>query len=144
MPLISLEPKPRGWLREAPHSAVPTRNGEKSEQHRTPPEAVGNRAVDKPAGANPSEIEAHNELHMRRRVGNTATSSGKAGTTICKAQNATAVIADSSASDGAGLALIRRRIGDSRGAGAGCRRTRNYTGRASTRRRRAESASRGR
>ena len=95
---------------------MPTRNGEKSEQHRTPPEAVGNRAVDKPAGANPSEIEAHNELHMRRRVGNTATSSGKAGTTICKPQNASAVIADSSASDGAGMPLMRRRIGDPPGA----------------------------
>jgi hypothetical protein len=42
---------------------------ETSEQHRTPPEAVGNRAVDKLPGANPGEIKANDELHMRRRVG---------------------------------------------------------------------------
>jgi hypothetical protein len=42
---------------------------ETGEQYGTSPEAVGYRTVDKLPGANPGEIKAHNELHMRRRVG---------------------------------------------------------------------------
>ena len=63
----------RDQCRQRPCGAAQRRPDEKrrqpGEQHRTSPEAVGYRTVDKLPGANPGEIEAHDELHMRRRIG---------------------------------------------------------------------------
>ena len=83
-------------LVQAPHTAKPTKAGERSSARlvpamparssrtrcrlvspsrmtvatrTTPPKAVGNRAVDQLPGGNPGEMEAHDELNMRRRVG---------------------------------------------------------------------------